>query len=632
MNMDDDGNVNYECIGSNDDGEPNIDTQNGFIKNTNAGLQYSNKWNDKQTLNLSPKYNNQIYTNKKSVFNKTQIGQTQLNEKSESTTDITRSNFKLNTTYDVKIDSVNTLKISTKTNFYNTASNEFTGGNTTDENGILKNKRQINLDSKTDKNSVLASILFKHKFAKARRTFSVNTSWSRLNNNITNFLNSENDSYTLGILSSITLLNQNKTAERTTQSTNLNIAYTEPLGKKFALQLAYQIDYNTGKNNQLTYDLNPVSGKYDLLVNDISNRFKQTIAINKPNVKISYNSKKINFGFGSGFGFTSFDLLDETMNKQYNRNFTNLFPTANFSYKYKSNSTISFRYNGATKQPTLEQLQPLRNNQDFFNQIIGNPNLKQSFTNNFNVNFNSYSLLTESHMYSGFNIRNTSNLISYNKDIDPNNAKTTTKPINTNGNFSGNFYMGYGFKIKKIDADLNLNPSFSFNKSVISINNIENTSNNLNSRFSVYLSKSVEKKYDITISNTFANNRNRTTQNNQTKSFNSNDLSLDMGVFFREKWKLSSDYNVNTRGKTDDFQSNLSNQIWNARLQRTFKNDEFTAYILVRDILNQNIGIQRYNFENTVGEELNDRLQRYAMVGFTWNFKNKGENKQQTSN
>ena len=89
--------------------------------------------------------------------------------------------------------------------------------------------------------------------------------------------------------------------------------------------------------------------------------------------------------------------------------------------------------------------------------------------------------------------------------------------------------------------------------------------------------------------------------------------------------ELGSDYNLYSRQKTVDFQTNLTNQLWNARLERTFKNDEFTAYILVRDILNQNIGIQRNIYENTITEEQNDRLKRYAMLGFTWNFKNKGE-------
>lgn len=625
MSMDDDGNVNYEWTGGNTDDEPYVDTQNGFIKNTNAGLQYSNKWNDKQTLNLAPKYNKQIYTNNNSRITQTQVGETQLNENKSTISNVNRSNFKLNATYDVKLDSVNSIKFTAKTNFYSTDSDEFTNGQTTGDNGLLKNKQEKTFITKSDKQSLFASILYKHKFAKARRTFSVNSSWNTLNTNANNFLKSSNESYDGGVFSSKDDVDQNKIGEKTNQNLALNVAYTEPIGKKFALQFAHQITYNSGESNYLTYDYSDVTGKYDLVVSSLSNEFKQTITTNKPNIKLSYNSKKINYSFGSGFGFTSFDLQDQTLNKEYKRNYTNFFPAANFSYKYKSNSNLRFNYQGATKQPTIDQLQPLRNNQDFFNQIIGNPDLKQSFTNSVSIFSSSYSILTESHFYQSISLRTTANLISYNKDIDPESAKTITKPINTNGNFSGNFYFGYGFKIKKLDLNINLNPSVSYNKSVLSINNIINDSKTLISGFSMYLNKSKEKKYDISLSNNFSNNRNTTSLNDEIKSFNTNNFSLDIGVYFREKWKLSTDYNLYSRQKTVDFQTNLTNQLWNARLQRTFKNDEFTAYIMVRDILNQNIGIKRYVYENTVSEEQNDRLKRYAMIGFTWNFKNKGE-------
>lgn len=625
MSMDDDGNVNYEWTGGNTDDEPYVDTQNGFIKNTNAGLQYSNKWNDKQTLNLAPKYNKQIYTNNNSRITQTQVGETQLNENKSTISNVNRSNFKLNATYDVKLDSVNSIKFTAKTNFYSTDSDEFTNGQTTGDNGLLKNKQEKTFITKSDKQSLFASILYKHKFAKARRTFSVNSSWNTLNTNANNFLKSSNESYDGGVFSSKDDVDQNKIGEKTNQNLALNVAYTEPIGKKFALQFAHQITYNSGESNYLTYDYSDVTGKYDLVVNSLSNEFKQTITTNKPNIKLSYNSKKINYSFGSGFGFTSFDLQDQTLNKEYKRNYTNFFPAANFSYKYKSNSNLRINYQGATKQPTIDQLQPLRNNQDFFNQIIGNPDLKQSFTNSVSIFSSSYSILTESHFYQSISLRTTANLISYNKDIDPESAKTITKPINTNGNFSGNFYFGYGFKIKKLDLNINLNPSVSYNKSVLSINNIINDSKTLISGFSMYLNKSKEKKYDISLSNNFSNNRNTTSLNDEIKSFNTNNFSLDIGVYFREKWKLSTDYNLYSRQKTVDFQTNLTNQLWNARLQRTFKSDEFTAYIMVRDILNQNIGIKRYVYENTVSEEQNDRLKRYAMIGFTWNFKNKGE-------
>lgn len=623
MNMDDDGNVSYEWSGGNNDEEPYVDTQNGFIKNTNAGLQYSNKWNDKQTLNLSPKYNNQIYTNNKSRTTQTQVGETQLNNNTSTVSNINRSNFKLNATYDVKLDSINSLKFTAKTNFYNTESDEFTNGNTTGNDGLLKNKQEKTFTTNSDKTSLLASILYKHKFAKARRTFSVNGSWNTLNTNSDNFLKSTNESYDGGVFSSRDDVDQNKIGEKTNQNIAVNVTYTEPIGKKFAMQFAYQVTQNTGESNYLTYDFSDVTGKYDLVVDALSNQFKQTITTNKPNIKWSYNAKKINYSFGSGFGFTSFDLQDLTLNKEYKRNYTNFFPAANFSYKYKSNSNVRINYQGATRQPTLDQLQPLRNNQDFFNQTLGNPDLKQSFTNSISISSSSYSILTESHFYQSISFRTTSNLISYNRDIDPESAKTINTPINTNGNFSGNFYVGYGFKFKKIGLSVNLNPSLSYNKSVLSINNKINDSKTLNSGFSIYLNKSKDKKYDFNLSNNFSNNRNSTTINDEIKSFYTNNLGLDIGVYLSEKWKLSTDYNLYTRQKTVDFQTNLTNQLWNARLQRTFKNDEFTAYILVRDILNQNIGIQRNVYDNTISEEQNDRLKRYAMIGFSWNFKNK---------
>ena len=108
--------------GGNNDDETYINTQTGFTKNTNAGLQYTNKWNDKQNLNVSPKFNKQIYTNNNSSISQTQIGDTQLNQERATVTNVNRSNFKLSAVYDVKLDSVNSIKFSAKTNFYDTVS------------------------------------------------------------------------------------------------------------------------------------------------------------------------------------------------------------------------------------------------------------------------------------------------------------------------------------------------------------------------------------------------------------------------------------------------------------------------------------------------------------------------------
>lgn len=627
MNMDDDGNVSYEWVGGNNDGEPYVNTQNGFVKNTNAGLQYTNKWNEKQNLNVSPKFNKQIYTNNNSRITQTQVGDTQLNENRSTETNVNRSNFKLNAIFDVKLDSLNSIKFSARTNFYETESDEFTNGETTGEAGILKNKQQKTVITNSDKTSLSAGLLFKHKFAKARRTFTINSSWNRLSTNSNNFLKSSNESYVDGNFDSKVDVDQNKIGDRSNQNLTVGLSYSEPIAKQLSLQFAYQLTYDKGKNNYFTYDYSDVSGKYDQLVSSLSNEFEQEVITHRPNLKLSYNAKKINYSIGSGFGFTTFDLLDKTLDKEYKRSYTNFFPSASFSYRYKNNGNLRINYQGSTRQPTLDQLQPLTNNQDFFNQTLGNPDLKQSFTNSININQNSYNMLNERQIFQGISFSTTTNAIIYNRVIDPETAKTVSKPINSNGNFSGNYYFGYGLKIKKLDLNAQFSPFFGFNKSALSINDKISSAENLNTGFSIYLYKFKQKRYDINLSNRFTINRSTTTQNSEIKSFNTNSLNAEVGVYFAEKWKLSTDYNLNTRQKTVDFQDNLTNQLWNARLQRTFKKDEFTAYVLIRDILNQNIGISRNAYQNTISQEQNDRLKRYVMIGLTWNFKNGGETK-----
>jgi len=623
MNMDDDGNVMFMWNGGSNDDEPYVDTQNGFIKNTNTGLQYSNKWNDKQTLNLSPKFNSQIYTNANSRFTQTQIGDSVLNENSSGITNVNRRNFKSNATYEVKLDSNNTIKFTAKGNFYHTESEEIRNGITTGKTGTVKNLTQRNLQSTSDKASYYGSILFKHKFKKARRTASINTDWNLLNNGADSYLKSYNQTYFDGNPSTAQNLNQFKQSDKTTQNISASLIYTEPLSKKYSLELSHQITYNNGINDQLTYSYSNLTGKYDIAVDSLSNQFEQSITINRPSAKISFNDKKIKYNFGSGFALTHFNLLDKSYNKDYIRNYTNFFPSASFTYNYKTNHSLRFNYNGNTSQPSLNQLQPLRNNNDYFNQYVGNPDLKPSFTNSFRLSHNSYNFLKEMSTYQSFNIRTVQNAISNSRITDLGSGKTTTKPVNIDGNFSVNFYGGTWFKLKKMNLQVGFNPNVNFNRFANIINNSKSFSNTLNTGISVYLSKSKDKKYDISLNNQFSYNRNTTSQNSVVKKFNTSNTNFNATVYYKKTWSVSTDYNFFIRQKTTDFQNNLTNQLWNARVQKTFKKDEFTAYIMVRDILNQNIGINRSFYENTLFEERNDRLKRYGMIGFAWNFKNK---------
>lgn len=624
VSLDDDGGVNFNWTGGNSDEEPYVNTQNGFIRNMNAGLQYSNKWNDKQTLNLSPKYNSQIYNNTQSRFSQSQYGDSILTDESTTNTYVNRYNFKTSGSYEVKLDSNNTIKFTAKANFYHTESDEDRTSVGKGNTGTLKNSMNSQVKTDNDKQSLFGSLLFKHKFKKARRTLSLNTDWNNLTQDGTNFLKSFNQAYFDGLPTTAQNIDQQRFTDKSNTKISARLVYTEPLSKKYSLELGYELSHNKGQNNQVTYTYSPASGKYDQAVDSLTNDFTTSITINKPSMRISFSDKKIKFSFGSGFGFTKFDLRDNTLEKDYVRNYTNFFPSANFNYSYKSQHNLRIGYNGNTSQPSINQLQPLRNNNDYFNQYIGNPQLKPSFSNSFYISHNTYNFLKDRFMYQSFNVRVTSNAITNNRIIDLDSGKTVTQPINTDGNYSMSLWSGIGFKVKKIDTRLNFGPNFRYSRTADVFNSVINYSKNLGAGINMWASKSKDKKYDFSLNNDVSYNSSKTSQTSSSINYFTYTMSLNAKVYILKSLSISSDYDLYVRQKTKQLNTNLSNQLWNARLEKTFKKDEFTAYFLVRDILNQNIGIDRNLNSNTFTETRNDRLKRYFMLGFVWNFKNNG--------
>jgi hypothetical protein len=226
-------------------------------------------------------------------------------------------------------------------------------------------------------------------------------------------------------------------------------------------------------------------------------------------------------------------------------------------------------------------------------------------------------------VYQSVNIRLTNNAITNSRIVNLDSGKTTTQPVNTNGNMSIGFWSGLGLKIKKPGINVNFNPNFNYNKLTDIVNGRNSNNKTLSAGLSIYLSKSKDKKYDISIGNEFNYNSNNSTLYTSRINYFTNSLRIDATIYLHKVWSLSSDINFYDRQKTPQFNNNLSNQIWNAGLKRTFKKDVFTAYLLIKDILNQNTGIERNFYSNTLSEIRNDRIKRYWMVGFTWNFKNK---------
>jgi hypothetical protein len=624
MNMfDEDGGINFSFgAQSSQDEEPNIDAQNGFLTNVNAGLQYSNKWNDKKSLNFTPTYNSQRYNNTKTTYTQNQIKDISLNTNSNDNLFINRYNAKLKATYEVKLDSANTIKLIAKSNFYHTESTDESYGITTGFKNAFVNSFDKTINTNSDKQSYGLNVSLKHKFKTARRTFSLTGDWNQINNNGTNILKSRNTVLdTFGLPFKIDV-NQLKDYEKVTNNVSAKVVYTEPLTKKLALELAYQLSLNNGTNDQTTLKYDSASAKYNTKLDTLSNNFRQNIIQNIPSFKINYSHKKIKVNFGTGVSFINFNLKDLSSNITAKRSYTNFNPMANMTYTRKANNTFSIKYNGSTKQPTIDQLQPLRNNNDLFNQYIGNPDLKPSFTNTFSINNFGYNFAKDLWQYQTIMASVENNSIANNRVTNTSTGETKTQPINTNGNFNLNFYTGTGFKKKKIDTRFSFNFNLGFNRYVDFVNNVKNISDNTNTGLNININKSKDKKYDLSMY--FGPNFNvqKTTQNSIKNKYLSTNFGINSTVYYKKVWSINVEYNLDSRQKTAQAPS-LTYNIINAKLQRTFKKDEYTVYFTARDLLNQNIGLDRNFYGTTFTETRNTRLQRYFMLGFAWNFKNK---------
>ena len=619
--VDEDGGVMYMWRGGGTDDEPNINTENGFIKNLNAGVQYSNKWNDKQTFNLSPKYNSQDYNNNEQVYTRTNISpDTVYNQYSNNYTHIKRSNFKTSSTLDLKIDSNNSVKFTARANFYETHSNGISNSERRDIKNVFLNSSNINSRLDNNKAALTGNVIFRHKFKKARRTLSFTGDYNDLNSNGNNYYESEYNGFdTTGPY----LLRINRMLDIEKASTKLSgrLVYTEPLSKKYSLELSHELATSNGTNNQVTYNYNHTTAKYEDQVDSLTNDFKTRIVVNTPGVKISYNNKKFKYNFGAAVGITNFDLEDKSMNKNYIRDYLNFFPSASMSYDYKSNHSLRINYNGYNTQPTINQLQPLRNNNDELNQYIGNPDLKPSFTNSINLNHFSSNFLAGSYMYQGVYVSLATNSITNSRTYS--NGKTISQPINTDGNLNSNFYGGMSFKIKKIDTRLDINLNGGLTKFADVINGVVSHSNTLNSGAGFNLNKTKDKKYEISLGNNLAYFRNKTNQRSNSSSYIVNTINFNGTIYYKKIWSMVTSYQYYYRQKVNEYSRDLNTHLLNSTLQKTFKANEYTLYFTVRDILNQNIGIDRNFYGNNYTEQRNDRLKRYFLLGLKWDFKNK---------
>jgi len=617
----------YYFSGSGDDLESWNGQYNGqgYPLVQTGGLMYNNKWNeDKQSFNGSYKIM-QLYVDGNSSTNSQYLLPDTLyytNSSQRFHNDILR--HRANGAYEIQLDSTSSIKIQadggldhkTTASVYNTQSLA--------EDSSLVNQNERNINTVGDNRSLNSNILWRKKLRKKGRTLSLNVIERFTRNTSDGYLNATTEFYENGSIESTQKIDQYKTNVSENLSFDTKLTYTEPLSATGSLIFNYGVVVNNSNSNRNSFNQDG-GGKYSQLDTLFSNDYAFNVFTHRGGINYNLINKKLRLNFGGNIGLTSFDQRDMHKNITRTRDFVNWYPQANVSYMFNSQRRLSVNYNGSTRQPGIDQIQPLRTNEDPLNITIGNPDLKPQFSNNFRISFNDFRMLSERGIWISANYSFTSNAISSRSTIDA-NGRRTNQSVNVDGNRSASMYIDYGIKLTKLDARVGANGNINYNRYVNYVNDALNVTNSGNYRGGIYIRHRKDKLYEIGFE-AFANYTSSSSsiqQRVQTNYWTFN-IGPEVDLFLPLKVQIHSDCNINLRQKTEVFTSNNNVFLWNAWIgKKLLKNDALLIKASVNDLLNENIGFNRQVNSNFITQNTYSTIQRYLFLSVVWNFNKTG--------
>jgi hypothetical protein len=603
----------------------------GFPRAWTAGTHYSNKWGKDDKYHIGGNYR---YAKQDMATTTNTLNENFLPNNKKQVSNQQKENYsvgqrhRVDGIYEWKLDTTSNIKLTANAGYSNTKTNSTFESSTKDGNDSMINSTKSIVSNDATTKSINSVLDWRKRFKKKGRTIGLNISENYRETESNGFQNFNNKYFIRDTASgkllttTSSLIDQKKINENKTLSLSAKLNYTEPLSKVAFLDAAYTFKVDNTTSLKETFNKQtPTDNDYQALDSVFSNDYMFNIQTHTGAASVRFMMKKINFSLGGSAANASFlqeDLIRDT-SRRYN--FTNFFPKAYFTYNFNKQRRLRFDYNGYTRQPSIDQIQPLRNNSTPNNIAIGNANLTQEFTQSVGLSFNDYKMLSNRYIWMNANFDFTDNAISRSETIDA-TGQRVYQYINVDGNHGGWGYVGIGRKITKINLDAGVYGSLNIRKVNSVINNIITRSDN--NRYSLGMRfgyQSEGEKIEINYNPEYSYNDNRSSVNTQTTSFYTFENEFSISFKLPLKFEAGTDADWFIRQKTSVFDQNNNVFKWNAYVaKKLLKNDVLELRLSVFDILNQNLGFSRYAQNNIITQDKYNTIRRYGMLTLTWNF------------
>ena len=436
---------------------------------------------------------------------------------------------------------------------------------------------------------------------------------------------------------------------RNTPSDNKNysvgLTYSEPILRNLIAQANYNYQYSKRHSDGQTYDFAEDDEKgqeiwdyyerygslppyYQDFLSDSLSRY--TDNINKThNLEFSlrYITSLLNISTG-----VRVEAQNQKMAYQYqgldtiaSRNISRVSPTLNARLRFSRQHTLRFTYRGNTRQPEMTDLFTLTDKSNPLNIREGNPNLKPSFTHNFNLDYNNYFQATQQSINSSFSYGTTRNSIAQRTEYNEVTGGQRSRPENINGNWNINGTIGFNTPLFWSKLSMNASTDISFNNRVSYLYQNQETFKNNTKDMSVRERLSITLRlsnFDIRANGNFNYNK---TKNLMVATGNQNTYNFNYGLSstgnFIIGFGFSTDINMSSRRGYSSANMNTNELIWNAQVSYRFLyRKQATISLQAYDILNRRSNISRNISAESRSDRETNAIYSYVMAHFIWRF------------
>lgn len=592
----------------------------GETKSLTGGLNFSDHLGKSSQVSGSYREGNTATQTGTSSFTENIIpGDSSIYNTAEQSNGSHSNQQNLDMNLETELDSSNHLTIRGNGG-YNTGSGN-SQNNTSSTKGLLtplNNSDNTSGSGSSSTNGGL-SVLWGHRFGRKGRSFSASANINSTSGSSTGTSIYQNTYFQPGQPDSLSSVNQFYRSPNDNTAWDVSLSYSEPLSKHASLTLDYHHTGTKAETGRTTYLWDSATGRYDLPDSLLTNLFSNTYRSDREGIRYHYGTKRIQVTAGMGIQEGVNESHNESDNTDLSQRYVNLHPLATFSYTPEKGEDMRLDYQGQTQQPSLTALEPVINNSNPLNVIIGNPHLQQSFTHSVTLSYKHFDQVTFSHLFASLRASVTENTVLNRTTVDTLTGVDTTTYVNLNGNYSLGGYLDYGFRLAHPASNLSFGANLSDNHSIGFVNNVLNGTSNYTIGGTIKWTSNLPDHLDLNLTEnplyTIVVYSAEPAQN--TRYFTEN-LDMDGLYYTKSGWELGSDVHYTSyKGKPVGF--NPTTTVWNLSLAHLFfKHQQGEIKLTVHDVLNEASSVSQSITPTMIQNTRGNILGRYYLLTFTY--------------